>query len=564
MRRELFDIGKYGLAMQAFKPLTSAFDENIYTTYASFYFALSAYHTDSRDLAKNMLLQIQTNYPEWDQMDEVNLWLVKIYLDDDNIDEAVLRQKNIKDQKIREEGDKLFQNYLQAQTFEDLSQLINRYPSNKLIAEALASKISEQPLFEQDRELLENIVSVYELDESTYYPEMMLKSEKKDHYQVAVLLPFMMKDLKRSSGKISNQFVVDLYEGIRMAQKSLSNRGIEIKLHAYDTQNDAFKTRSILEKPEMEHMDLIIGPLYPTPVRLVSQFAYDHKINMINPLSSNSKIIQDNPFAFLFMPSNETLGKKTAEFVSEKFENKNAMIFYGPEEKDSLMAFNYIQTIEEHGFNVKHVEEIAPDNAKRILDILTSAITVEYTPEELDSIMRYDRNRRGNLKLEEKQLLLISENSIGHILVASDEAPLAANSITAISTRGDSIVLIGQSQWLNSRVITLEAIEHLNIHLIAPGFIKKNTERYDQFNTVYNELNNRPAPKNVLLGYEIMTNLGKLLNRYGIYFQIENNANRFQRGELCEGFFLDGSNNNQYVPLIKFEEAELIIANPYN
>jgi len=152
---------------------------------------------------------------------------------------------------------------------------------------------------------------------------------------------------------------------------------------------------------------------------------------------------------------------------------------------------------------------------------------------------------------------------MSHILVASDAAPLAANSITAISTRGDSIVILGQEEWLNSRVITLEAIERLNIHLIAPKFIKKHTEKYEKFHEVYTELYHHPPSKNVLLGYEIMVDIGRLMHRHGVYFQIEQDANKFLEGELCEGFYLNGANNNQYVPIIKFEEDELMIANPH-
>ena len=35
--KELFDLGKYGLAMQAFKPLTGEFEGNAYSEYASYF-----------------------------------------------------------------------------------------------------------------------------------------------------------------------------------------------------------------------------------------------------------------------------------------------------------------------------------------------------------------------------------------------------------------------------------------------------------------------------------------------------------------------------------------------
>ncbi|NJN28945.1 MAG: hypothetical protein HC819_24780 [Cyclobacteriaceae bacterium] len=67
--------------MEAFKGLTVYDQANPYPEYASYYYALSAERLGYASVAKDMLLQIKKLYPTWDQMNEVNYWLCKIYFE---------------------------------------------------------------------------------------------------------------------------------------------------------------------------------------------------------------------------------------------------------------------------------------------------------------------------------------------------------------------------------------------------------------------------------------------------------------------------------------------------
>ncbi len=562
--KELFDMGKYGLAMQAFKPMTSAFNENIYMVYASYYYAVAAYKNNDKDLAKSMFLQIVANFGNWDQIDEVRLWLYKISLDQGNYKMALNYLGSMERDDLWAEAKKFKAAYLARQSMDFLQQMLHEYPSDKLVADALAGKIILQPLQDQDRALLENLVSVYELDSERYRINEEEKSVKKKEYQVAVLLPFMYNEIKYTPERISNQFVLDLYQGIQLGLKSLKDQGIRISLHAYDTKKDSLTTARILALPELQHMDLIIGPLWPAPVRLASQFSFDYRINMVNPLSTNSEIVANNPYALLFMPTLETMAIKTAEFTATQVRKKTAIIFYGEAQKDSLLAFNYKLALENKGHVVKHIEEIKSEESKRILDILTRTISVDYTPEELDSIIASTTATQGNLRVKHKEYLMIRPNEIGQVFIASEDAPLAANTITALQTRGDSIILVGLEEWMNSRVITMEALENLNAHLIAPRFIDKNSPRYLQMKAAYEENAVRLPNDNNLIGFEIMSTMGKLVYRWGNHFQFEAGAQLFMPGSYDTGYWLDGKNSNQFVQIIKFRDSALVVANSKN
>jgi tetratricopeptide (TPR) repeat protein len=559
--KELLKLGRYGLAMQAFKPLTSSIEGNPYNRIAAFYYAVAAFNDEQSQVAKDMFLQITSKYPDWEKIDEVNFWLTNIYLKEGDYQKGLTFASKIKNAELLQSATLLKESYLTDMTYPELDSLLGIYPSDKVIAGKLADKIIEQSIHEQDREYLENIVSVFELDKAKYRIEESIKSVKKDRYQVALLLPFMGEEIKTNSKHLSNEFVIELYEGILMGVNDLRSKGINMSLHLYDTKKDGRTTARLLELEEMQHMDLIIGPLYPEPVKIVSEFVYNHQINMINPLSTNSEIVGNNPYAFLYMPSNEIQASRAADYISGKTANKNAVIFHGMNKSDSVLAYSYKQEIEQKGFTVCKIEKVPTEEGKRILDILTNSITVEFDASEFDSLVM-DENIRGNLKITEKDYLVIQPDSIGHIFVASDEPALVANAITGLETRRDTIILVGLEKWLDNRTISLGGLNRLNAHLIAPTFVDKSKPKYESLNALYMETFNAFPTKNFYTGYEVIMTAGKLMKASGNLFQFEPGVNNFIAGEIYQGLKYGDANCNQVVPIIKFENKEIVLANP--
>ena len=559
--KELIRLKKYGLAMQALKPLTYHYDGNRYEKMASFYYAVAAYHEGQKYLARDMFLQILEKYPDWKKNDEVYLWLTNIYLQEGDLDKAMTYASKIRGKEIRQEASHLKEAFLRTFEYDSLRSMLEQHPSDKQIARIIADKIIELPFVEQDRDLLENIVSVYELDKTKYRIEEKLKSVKKDNYHIALLLPFMTDDIKSNPKHLSNEFVIELYEGMMMAVSDLRSKGVKISLHLYDTKKDSLTTARLLQLDELKHMDLMIGPLYPGPVKAAVSFAYENKINMVHPLSGNGSLIRNNPYVFLFMPSYEMRAIKAAEYFSGIFDNKNLFIFHGNRDRDSTLAYSYKREIERKGFDVCYIEGFAIDEAKSILDILTNTVTVEFDASEFDSLV-VDGQVAGNLRITEKDYLVIQPDSIGHLFLASDDPALAANAITGLETRGDSVVLVGPERWLDQRVVSLGGLERLNAHLIAPTFIDKTKPKYEQIRELYTETFNAYPTRNVFIGYEVMTIFGTMLHRMGTLFQFEPGINDFIPGALFQGAYYGAENCNQVVPIIKFVDSELKLAFP--
>ena len=59
------------------------------------------------------------------------------------------------------------------------------------------------------------------------------------------------------------------------------------------------------------------------------------------------------------------------------------------------------------------------------------------------------------------------------------------------------------------------------------------------------------------IGFEFMWYVGHCLKKHGVYFQEGVRDDGFVPGFLFKGYDFSGSNSNQYVPFIQFENGEL-------
>ncbi|WP_460504361.1 ABC transporter substrate-binding protein, partial [Hymenobacter agri] len=171
-----------------------------------------------------------------------------------------------------------------------------------------------------DRPQLDDLITRFSLDRARYTPRPRPVSVKKSSYNVAVLLPFELTDPSWQTQR-KNQFVTDLYAGLRLAQDSLQRAGRTIQLYAYDTGADTLTLKQTLALPELAGMDLLIGPIYKSGAKLLSRYAQEHQIVCVNPLSQDGDLVLDNPWHYLYAPSAATQGRTAAQFAAGAFGN---------------------------------------------------------------------------------------------------------------------------------------------------------------------------------------------------------------------------------------------------
>lgn len=538
--KELFDGGSYNLAMEAFKALIPYDKNNPYTEYASFYYAVSAEKQGYSAVAKEMLLLVRRLYPESDQNDEINYWLAKIYFDQREYFQGLMLLDEIRSASFEEDMKGMKRNYLKTVTdVETLRMMLEEHPADEEIGYALAFAITLQPFLQRDMQLLDEVINRFSFSREEFSSSLAPESVKKESYRVSLLFPFLVSTLEPTPKKKRSQFTLDLYEGMKLALDTLKGQGISIELLAYDTERNPDVLKRLLETDELKSSDLIVGPLSQDESKQVHEFSINNKINVINPVSNNSDFLGENPFAMLFQPSYETLGKKCAEVAAARIRNKNCIVYFGDTPKDSVTAFNFMKRAVELGMKVILAEELRKETSGRILSTLTTATERD----EFKNATQFSLKR----------------DSIGSIFVASDNPLIYTKVISSVETRNDSTIIIGSENWLNGDV-NYEKFERLQILLAAPNFTPLSDRNYLDYRRKFIRKHGTFSPdyfSYAKIGFEFMMFVGKSLYRNGVYFQQSFNGQEIIDGYLYNGFNFKEARDNQSVPFIFFKDGQM-------
>jgi hypothetical protein len=367
------DAGSYDLALKGFTKLLAADPANKISSYTSFYYAISAYNLDQKEKARDMFLQIVQKYSDWENINETYLWLSKLSFELDNPNQGLYYTEKVSGDPSRAQlAADIKISSLSLLDISILESLLLVHEDELDIANILAQKMIDLPRKERNADILRSLIQRYNLDSAELglsLPDDVFK----DKYKVAIMLPLFSDRLWQSGVYLRKSLAVDIYEGIQLAIQELDSSKIEIEV--FDTKMDSLTTQYILQSGKLKKSDAIIGPLYPKPLALVADYTYENQINYLNPVTTNSDLIKDNPYAFLLRTGAESIGKKIADFAHDKFENNACAIYYGPRSTDSLVAYNYSERMEADSFYVAIRQKTQTDKAREIFDSLTSSFS---------------------------------------------------------------------------------------------------------------------------------------------------------------------------------------------
>jgi hypothetical protein len=392
----------------------------------------------------------------------------------------------------------------------------------------------------QETELIDSLLTKFDLPREQLITNEVPKPILKETYRVALVMPFLAASLDPSPVKKRNQFVLDLYDGMKLAADTLSKMGINLELLAYDNERSIKITKKIVDFEELKSADLIVGPLFQEESVPLQEFALANQINLsINPISNNSDLIGKSPFAFLFQPSHETIGLRSADWVAKNVPRKTCMVYYGESVKDSVMAFNFIKHALELGVNVVFAEEVRGETSASILTTLASAT-------------EYDEWKNPTQ-------FKLKKDSIGSIFVASDNELIYSKVINSVETRRDSIVIVGQESWLNETSVDFSKFERTHVTLASPNYRPPARQAYLDFRRKYILKHGTLPVEHASIGYEFVMIFGNILAKYGANFTQTMPSETFTPGSLTSGYQWQDNHDNGRVPFITFKQGKLVV-----
>jgi ABC-type branched-subunit amino acid transport system substrate-binding protein len=524
--KQLLKQEKYDLAREVFSSLSKQTANNPYIAYAHYYQAYALFKTAKYDAARLQLIQLLEKYPAFPDAESANYLLANIAFEKGNETAAFGYLEKCQSKQIRKDVDNLKSHYLtQLQEINTLKSLQKKYPEDEILAGALIDKLLTTGK-EEDASLAKQLDTRFKLGRIKAMEELK-KISKKAEYNVAVLFPFQPEGLEAGKSR-NNQFVLDMYEGIKLAADELTSQGTKINVFAYDIANDGDKMLETVNLPEFAGMDILIGPLYGATNKVAVAFANQKSVALINPISNNGQLIENNPSAYLLKPSLETQVQRAAEYALNTFAPKSTMILFGPTPKDSSLAATYRKQILDKGGKVTAIKKITQVNVGDIAQAITET----------------------------------QETSLGHVFITTDNQNIVVNFTNALEQRSSKIPVVTLSNWLELKLISFDQFERRNIHFIYPEYIDYGSETVKSFRKNYVSKRSIIPSIYSYQGYDMMLFFGRLLGEHGTFFHQALHQQAPQKGVVLPGYNYTGANDNQYVPLVKFQNAQLILINP--
>ncbi|HEX7414716.1 MAG TPA: hypothetical protein VF411_11800, partial [Bacteroidia bacterium] len=93
-------------------------------------------------------------------------------------------------------------------------------------------------------------------------------------------------------------------------------------------------TLRLTKTNEFKNLDLIIGPLYNSSFKIISNEAKKHQIPCVSPLTQQNKVLFENVFTSKLIPSNNTLLQGLADYCIDSLKGENIVLLNNGNAKD--------------------------------------------------------------------------------------------------------------------------------------------------------------------------------------------------------------------------------------
>jgi len=342
--------------------------------------------------------------------------------------------------------------------------------------------------------------------------------EKKDEYTIALFLPFFLEYGSGYSEYVAN-LSAQFYMGAMLAVDTLEAKGLRAKIHVFDTRNDSITIAKLLQNPIFDKVDLVIGPLLGENVNQVATFCKAKQIRMICPVTSDSELLEKNPYFFSAVPSNITLVNGMAKYMVNNY-SKDNIVLIKPTDKKSLPMYEAFRK----SFNETPFSGSRPH-------------LIEATLENFNTYIKRGVNTRFVVPTIDKNTAMKFMNNLNR---------------SAFRSSADDLFVFGTKEWVNFTDINNIYKNKYNFHYASPNHLDYYEERIVGLNKVYRNAYKTDISKMAVQGYDV------LLYFSSAFFLKNNNVNLmmndFQMNSISAG---DGQENSN-VFIIEQNDFDLV------
>jgi TolA-binding protein len=527
--KTLIGQARYDLALQELEPLTAPGNQFSRAPEAAYLYAVAATKAAKWPEAEQMLNLLRSEYSQWSNLPEAFFLQGQVSFEQGDFDNALRVLAQLPPDRLSTERENMKAVYLprikDKATFQNL---LKTYPQEAALGRAYAGKLANGGWYtDADKPQLDQLITQFALDRTRYTPRP--RAQRKSTYNIGVLLPFEFNDPSWETRR-KNQFVTDLYAGLRLAQDSLQREGRPVQLFAYDTGADTLQLKQVLALPELAGMDMLIGPVYKSGARILARYAQQRQILCVNPLSQDADLVLDNPWHYLYEPSTATQARQAAQFAFTRLGGpRTAVVLYEDTKDEAAFGLAYKQAYEALGGRVLQLRRINSD-----------------VDESLST---------GFAGLDLK--------SVGHLVVASDAKKAGPYTFGVMKTQEARVPLITYASWLDNSRVGLYQLDARDVYFVHSKFLDRTNPGVRRFRQLYLQRQKLPPSVFAFTGFELLYYFGSQLHQYGPAFQQNLAASGPVSGAVFQGIgYPGGTHDNQYVPITKLERLEVEVLNP--
>ena len=298
-------------------------------------------------------------------------------------------------------------------------------------------------------------------------------------FEVAVLLPFFLQEndsLLRYEGSLPpkvhsrSAMALHFYEGLLIAADSIRATRLDVRLRVFDTGNSETKVEKLLANGAAKGCDLIIGPFYSGEFKKVADKAAALQIPVVTPTVQGRQVIEDNPWVFKIMPTEERMMEMLGQHLSRLKATNNLILHFGKSEQQLLLW--RLRTGLEHD-------------------------TLRAVP----SFPAYDVSNG----LRDSIFHRLSPVQPNHIIVLSNDEAKVAKMVRTLAgwAKETDITVYAPSSWPRFRNVEVEHWDRLKLHVPDPFCIDYDDEVTEQFIYAFRERFSTEPSTFAYRGYDI-------------------------------------------------------------
>ncbi|NTW32233.1 MAG: LysM peptidoglycan-binding domain-containing protein [Bacteroidetes bacterium] len=364
-----------------------------------------------------------------------------------------------------------------------------------------------------------------------------------DSYNIALLIPLYLNNIyqiapddpdikeKDASDFLSLQFL-QFYEGMLMAVDSIKKKGLSANIYVYDVNDDTLNTMKIIEKPEFSKMHLIIGPFYKNSLKIVSKYAKNKKIKIVDPVSANDSVLIGNQYVFKATLSVDMQLKQLAEYILDRYPSSPVVIVHNNKENEKRY--------------VEFFEKSLSSELKKLGRIDTNYHEVVYNQSGTSGIVKFFNHTDTNI---------VVTFSNGEIFVTN-----YINNLNNIYNNY-KMVIFGLLSWKNFDNIETEYMQNISLHLYSSSFVDYTDSNVKTFISKFREIYKTEPDKYAFQGFDIAMYFFNALKDYGLNFEkdidkikgtyLQNNYKFIKTGEY-DGY------ENSFLNIYRYEDYNFI------